>query len=268
MTRAPIGPVGPDTLGGRGRAHLLFPVVRTVAAAGLPSRSVVRMHDVCVCTTCQAPAYSSQPRADVVRWRADIVIQGLYELSKMWVDFSHDFRKDLQQCQVSAFFNGPVLSMAYGRNLGPDPLLESHPCPVDSGVTKNFAKVRRPRHSPACCRCLTRPFNAAVVPHFRGYPCVSRRTPALRVPQPPPLRMPAAVAALVLPRLPASTVDASMECRAGPTLYHGHRYDILPLPAQPVCLHPLSNQTTIGTPRSSEPCARLHRPHPACPAAI
>lgn len=74
---------------------------------------------------------------------ADVVIQGLHELTRTWIDFSHASRQELQTCQVSAFFNGPVLSMAYGRNLGPDPLIEVHPFPMDTGVTKNFAKVRR-----------------------------------------------------------------------------------------------------------------------------
>eukprot|EP00892_Ulva_mutabilis_P004063 jgi/Ulvmu1/2028/UM120_0024.1 len=71
---------------------------------------------------------------------ADLVILGLCELTRSWVQYDHDFRKELQYCQVTAFFNGPVLSMAHGRNLGPDPLLELHPNPADSGVTKNFAK--------------------------------------------------------------------------------------------------------------------------------
>lgn len=99
------------------------------------------------------------PSASSRHMHADVVIQGLFELTRMWVEYSHDFRKDLQHCQVSAFFNGPVLSMAYGRNLGPDPLLEWHPCPVDSGITKNFAKV--------CC-LVCRPLRLLCAPRVES----------------------------------------------------------------------------------------------------
>jgi hypothetical protein len=73
--------------------------------------------------------------------RAESVIAGLERLILWWIQYKAPQAANLKAVQVYAFFRGPVLSMAFQRNLGPDPAVEMEPDAPDQGVTKNLGKV-------------------------------------------------------------------------------------------------------------------------------